>query len=56
MNDCNGAWRHDVALVWSVDGGLPYQKIWRIQLRATYESRADEKPVFTHGHWATDSA
>ena len=43
----------DVAIVWSIKNGLPVSRIWRIQLRRTYEDRADEKPLFTHGYWVT---
>jgi len=49
----NGVDVLDVALVWSVVGGLPHQKLWRVQLRATYEARVDDRPLFTHGYWAT---
>jgi hypothetical protein len=34
----------NIALVWSIDQGLPYEKLWRITFCASMESRADEKP------------
>jgi hypothetical protein len=36
----------DVSIVWPVRNGLPYEKLWRITLRRTYEDRADDIPIF----------
>jgi hypothetical protein len=44
---------HDVAIIWTCQHGLPYQRIWRVTLRATYPERADEIPGFIYGCRAT---
>lgn len=33
-----------VELVWNIDQGLPYEKLWRITFAQSMESRADEEP------------
>jgi hypothetical protein len=42
----------DVAILWHIKNGLPYEKLWRITFTKTMESRADEKPIFTYGYRA----
>lgn len=39
----------DVSLLWTVNNGLPNEKIWRITLWKTYEDRANDKPMFVKG-------
>jgi hypothetical protein len=36
----------DIAILWNVKNGLPYEKLWRITFTETMEARADEKPIF----------
>lgn len=38
-----------VGIIWNVDQGLPYEKLWRITFSRTMEDRADEKPIFVWG-------
>ena len=42
----------DVAMLWRVKNGLPYEKLWRITFTRTMESRANEKPIFTFNYRA----
>jgi hypothetical protein len=42
----------DLSLVWSICHGLPYEKLWRVTLCETWESRADEIPNFIWGYQA----
>ena len=44
----------DVSLVWNLENGLPYEKLWRITFWKTMENRANEKPFFIHGYKAHD--
>jgi hypothetical protein len=39
----------DVAIVWPVKNGVPYEKLWRITFWVTMEGRADERPFFIYG-------
>jgi hypothetical protein len=43
----------NLAILWRIRNGLPYEKLWRIVFRETMESRADEQPMFTMGYQAT---
>ena len=43
----------EVAIVWPVRNGYPYEKLWRITFGKTIEDRADEKPSFVFGYIAT---
>jgi len=36
----------DLALLWTVDKGLPSDCFWRVTLRQAWPERADEKPIF----------
>jgi hypothetical protein len=36
----------DIAILWPVKNGLPYERLWRITFRHTMEDRADEVPSF----------
>jgi hypothetical protein len=42
----------EVALVWPVWNGLPYEKLWRITFYRTMEDRADEQPNFVWSYEA----
>lgn len=42
----------DVAIIWAVKHGLPYERIWRVALRHTYPDRAREQPIFVYGYEA----
>ena len=42
----------DVAILWNVKNGLPYEKLWRITFFETMEARADDKPSFVYGYRA----
>lgn len=42
-----------LSIVWDVKDGLPYEKLWRIEFRETFEARADEAPMFVHGYRCT---
>lgn len=37
----------EVAIVWNIQNGHPYEKLWRIVFSRTMEDRADERPMFT---------
>jgi hypothetical protein len=43
----------DVAILWPVQHGLPYEKLWRITFFKTMEDRADEVPIFIHCYRAS---
>ncbi len=43
----------DVSIVWSIQNGLPYEKLWRITLWKSYPERADEQPVFVASYVAS---
>ena len=43
----------DVSIVWPVQNGHPYEKLWRVTFSKTMEDRADEKPSFVFGYIAT---
>ena len=36
----------DVAILWNVKNGLPYEKLWRVTFSKIMEDRANEKPTF----------
>ena len=36
----------ELAVVWPIRNGLPYEKLWRITFTRTFETRADERPNF----------
>ncbi len=36
----------DLAILWNIKHGLPYEKLWRITFSETMDARADEKPMF----------
>lgn len=40
----------DVAILWNIHNGVPYEKLWRITFTKSMESRADEKPMFVYGY------
>ncbi len=40
----------DIAILWPVQNGLPYERLWRITFTTTFERRADEKPMFVFGY------
>lgn len=40
----------EIAIVWPVRNGLPYEKLWRITFCGTLPNRADEQPTFVHGY------
>lgn len=42
----------DMAILWNVRDGLPYERLWRITFAKTMESRADEKPIFISSYRA----
>lgn len=42
----------DIAILWNIKNGLPYEKLWRITFTETMESRADEKPIFVWSYRA----
>jgi hypothetical protein len=42
-----------VLIVWNIQNGLPYEKLWRIVFSKTMEARADELPMFIYGYRAT---
>lgn len=42
----------DIAIVWRVANGLPYEKLWRVTFFRTMEDRADEKPMFIYSYRA----
>ena len=39
----------DIAIIWPVRNGLPYEKLWRITFTETMEARANEIPNFGSG-------
>lgn len=39
----------DVSIVWPIQHGVPYEKLWRITFWKTMEDRADEIPIFLYG-------
>jgi hypothetical protein len=41
-----------VALHWTVERGLPFQRFWRIALAQAWPERASERPMFVHGYMA----
>lgn len=43
----------DVAIVWPIMNGLPYEKLWRITFYKSMEDRATEKPIFVYGYVAS---
>jgi hypothetical protein len=43
----------EVAIVWPVQNGFPYEKLWRVTFSKTMEDRADEKPRFVFGYFPT---
>ena len=43
----------EILLVWNIQNGLPYEKLWRVTLVKAIPERADEMPMFTYGYWAT---
>lgn len=45
----------DVAILWNIQNGLPYEKLWRITFRKTMEDRANDKTVFVNGYRAVKS-
>jgi hypothetical protein len=40
----------DVAILWNVRNGLPFEKLWRITFWKSMEDRANDKPIFVHGY------
>ena len=40
----------EVAQIWHVKNGLPYEKLWRITFTKSFEDRADEQPQFVFGY------
>lgn len=40
----------EIAIIWPVASGLPYEKLWRITFTKTFEDRADEQPIFIFGY------
>jgi hypothetical protein len=42
-----------VSLVWPIRHGLPYEKLWRIELNRMHEHRANEQPNFIFRYQAT---
>jgi uncharacterized membrane protein len=42
----------EVAIVWPVRNGLPYEKLWRVVFTKTMEARANHKPSFVFGYLA----
>jgi hypothetical protein len=44
----------EIAIVWPIRHGIPYEKNWRITFSKTMESRADDRPIFEWGYRATD--
>lgn len=43
-----------VALVWNIQNGLPFEKLWRITFFKTMEERADDRPMFIYGYRAME--
>ncbi len=43
----------DVSIVWSVEGGMPTERRWRITLRRAYPERSDATPNFVTCYRAT---
>jgi hypothetical protein len=41
-----------VGIIWNIEQGLPYEKLWRITFRTTMEDRANDKPIFIWGYQA----
>jgi hypothetical protein len=41
---------NEVAIVWPIRNGYPYEKNWRITFTKTMENRADETPIFIYGY------
>lgn len=39
-----------VAIVWNIQNGLPFEKLWRITFVKSMEDRADEEPIFIYGY------
>ena len=44
----------DISILWNVQNGLPYEKLWRITFWETMEARADEVPMFVWGYQAQE--
>lgn len=42
----------DVAILWRIKNGLPYEKLWRVTFWKTMEDRADEQPQFVWSYEA----
>lgn len=46
---------NEVALVWPIRNGTPYEKLWRVTFGASLESRSDERPIFVYGYRAQET-
>ncbi len=42
----------DLAIVWNIKNGLPYEKLWRVTFSTTMEDRAKDRPNFVNGYIA----
>lgn len=45
----------DVAMLWRIDRGLPYEYFWRVTFDKTMEDRADEQPNFVWSYEARET-
>jgi hypothetical protein len=41
-----------IAIVWPVQNGLPFERLWRITFSRAMEDRANDKPMFVYGYRA----
>jgi hypothetical protein len=42
----------DLAILWNIKNGLPYEKLWRVTFFKTMDDRADDRPTFIRGYYA----
>ncbi len=42
----------DLALLWNVRNGLPYERIWRVTFTTPMLDRVDDRPGFVHSYRA----
>jgi hypothetical protein len=41
-----------VSIVWNVQHGLPYERLWRVTFSRPMPERADDRPNFIHSYMA----
>jgi len=46
----------DIAIIWKIHNGMPYEKLWRITFFRTMEDRANDWPVFEYAYRSYSTA